>query len=339
MAAGDKRRIYMLIVAFLAVVYLMFQFRGKQAEEEHDTSVTVLPTSMPAAKPPPVSPKSVGPDLDGTSKENGDEIPSATRIDIPARVSEPDPPEPVYRGDPKAVLAEVVDARPVPGPDSVADPKGMRLEADALAYLLYKVRTTAADDPERAGAPWLTVEKMLPTDEEWNAGTHRLRGEWVKIIGTLRQVIYQPELVEEPGPSGVYQMYANFLSDAGGKILKVYTVYNDPPFSDKQDVETEGLFFKLHAFENQNGGVVAVPTVIAERLRPYAPEPTVESAFFTVVIPALLVAAGVALVLVMVLGGSRGLAPRRFKPRNRPAGDEPDEEPGGATTHEESGSS
>ena len=294
--SADKARILFLLVALFAVVGMMWLFNQRRGKSQGPTVVKPLP--------PPV--RIPAPGSGEKEKKGGKKKPSG--VNPEDLLSEPedlvppdiplDPPAPVYKDDPAKVLAAVKD-------------ETTELEPEALAYLLYKVRTTPPDDPERKNAPWTLQEDMIPKPEDRKAGKHPLRGKWVKIIGTLQGNVFEPEIVKKPGPSGVHRIYRNFVSDASGRIIKVYTIYDEPRFARKDDVETVGVFFKLHAYENQLNQMVAVPTVIADRFHAFTPPPKEFSWLWDAVVPGILVVAGFAMIVILVFGGTRGLSPRK----------------------------
>jgi len=294
---AEKRRLIILICALVAVVAMMLAFRTRMSSDANKASVAVRPSEVPHALP------------GKTPKSAAKQIPKKFPLPEKEPLIPPQVPiDPVrpggFPGDPEAVLRKVVDFT-------------FELEPEPLAYLLYKLRTTKPDDPERANAPWKTQSDLIPSVEDRKAARHPLRGKWVKIIGTLRGETYQWTPVKKPGPSGVYQIYRNYVFDVQGKLIFVYTIYDQPRFEAGDEVETEGLFLKILTYYNRKNEPVAAPVVIAERLRRYVPPPRRFSVFWDLVLPLAVVFAGVVLVLIMLRGGTRGL---RGSKKTRKAG-------------------
>ncbi len=320
MSGSDKRRIYMLIVAFFAILGFMWHFRWREKSTEEAITVTTWrsPTKVPVVSPS--TEKQKDPPLTPPDEDTG-VIPKMEVVEPPSIVI--DPPDPSYKPDPEKILAQVEDQKEET--DRFVE-KGF--EPEALAYLLWKVQITPPDAPERKQAPKVTFDDLRLSPEDVKAGTHALRGKWVRLIGTLRGQneydVYIGERVEEPGPSGVYWYYLSYVFDKAGKLVWVYTVRDEPRVSLKDDVQVEGVFFKWHGYLNKDGGPVAVPVIIADRLEAYERPPRATSILFDWVVPALLIVGGVALVLVMVRGGTQGLGSRRRPHRRRKSGAAPE---------------
>jgi hypothetical protein len=207
-----------------------------------------------------------------------------------------------------APLTGMLDPDPVApyawnGSEALADAKdgSESLGPKALAYLLHTVRSTAADDKARSEAPCLTAREL-------SAQSVARRGAWVRVIGVVGAGLYAPERVAWPGPTGVYQVYANFVFDGAGGAIKVYTLRDEPPVGNGDMVALSGLYLQTLSYRNGQNAAVSAPVVIGERLSRHEPPPRVTwlTAF---ALPGALGAAGIALVVMVVRTGRRAAVP------------------------------
>ncbi len=227
---------------------------------------------LPAAPPPPAALPA-----EGIAKTPAETPPLVGMMD-------PDPVEP-YLWNAAEALADAKDGSET-------------LSTKALAYLLHTVRITPADAKARIEAPFRTAHELAAT----------IRGAWVRVAGAVGAGFYEPERVVWSGPTGVYQVYANFLFDAEGGAIKVYTVRDEPPVAQGDTVTLDGLYLQALSYRNRENAVVRAPVVIGERLVRRTPPPRV-SWVTSFALPGAVVAAAVALSFVVVRTGRR--APTR----------------------------
>ena len=253
-------------VRFFLLIALLLAVAGAMWAERKEALAP-----LPAAVPPPAALPA-----EGGAKTPAETPPLAGMMD-------PDPVEP-YVWNAAEALADAKDGSETLG-------------TKALAYLLHTVRSTPADAKARLEAPVRTARELAAQ------GTAS-RGAWVRVAGAVGAGFYEPERVVWSGPTGVYQVYANFVFDAEGGAIKVYTVRDEPPVAQGDTVTLDGLYLQTLSYRNREHAVVSAPVVIGERLVRRPPPPRV-SWVTSFALPAVIVAAAVALSFVVVRAGRR----------------------------------
>ncbi len=316
-----------MVIALLAVIFMMFQFMNmskSQQEENGHVGVRQPQTSTPVITPKqqsPSAPPLKDPGDDKATGVNGESLPLEVRhqiIDIEEKMLDPDPPQPGTPKDYDEVIAGIEDNREM---------EQKPLEPKAAGYVLHKIRTTPVDAPERVNAPTVTQRELGESPDKW-------RGKWVRIVGTVYDEFYGPEKVDEPGPSGVYVLYSNYLLDKSSQLLKVLSIDNQPELAGRQHLEVHGIFFKLDAILARNNEWGVLPVILTDRVAFYTP-PEKEPTTLNYIIFAVILLGSIIMVVILVVGGTKGLGKdrkRRLEKRNRGTG--ADEQPGAETSAE-----